>query len=108
MKCDQCFPYLQELFTRKIPFHSRLRREAVIAAIIRGPLTRPSEDETLTRLTNYWWDICSSCWNREPFSRPKMFAVLESISIVASGTAAEENRALKISGLAALFTISQV
>ena len=79
-----------------------------MAAIIQGPPTRPSEEETLSRLTNDWWDICSSCWNRQPVLRPPMSAVVKSISVIASGIAAEENRTLKISGLVALFTSSQV
>ena len=108
MKCDQCFLNPQELFTRKSPFHNCRRREMVEVAIIRGPPTRPGERETLDRLTNDWWDICLSCWNRKPVLRPPMSAVMKSISAVTSGIAVEENRTLKISGLVALYTSSQV
>lgn len=97
---------------RKIPFHSCRNGGAVMAAVmavvIRGPPTRPSEGETLTRLTDDWWNICSSCWNRQPVLRPPMSAVVKSISAMASGIAVEENRTLKISGLVAIFMFSQV
>ncbi|KAL4072062.1 kinase-like domain-containing protein, partial [Scleroderma citrinum] len=92
-----------ELFTGKVPYHDRREYLAVLCAITRGPPTRPSEDETFSRLTDNWWEMCSSCWNRQPFLRPPMSHVVKSISLLCTGKAghvvAVENRFLGVSGL---------
>ncbi|KAL4065566.1 kinase-like domain-containing protein [Scleroderma yunnanense] len=41
-----------ELFTRKIPFHGCWGNIAVMTRIVRGPLNRPSADDTLFRLAD--------------------------------------------------------
>ncbi|KAL4072045.1 kinase-like domain-containing protein [Scleroderma citrinum] len=82
-----------ELFTRSIPFPDRGH-----------PLVRPSEDETLSRLTDRWWEMCSSCWDGQPFLRPQMSGVMKSISLLSTEElrpdAVRDDRVLEISGLA--------
>lgn len=68
-----------ELFTRERPFHS-LTIKAVNSGVMRGMTpTRPSREETYSRLTDPWWDICVKCWEYEPASRPTIEDVLEKI-----------------------------
>ncbi|KAL4065558.1 hypothetical protein V8B97DRAFT_1147455 [Scleroderma yunnanense] len=81
-----------ELFTRSIPFPDRGH-----------PLVRPSEDETLSRLTDRWWEMCSSCWDGQPFLRPQMSGVMKSISLLSTEElrpdAVRDDRVLEISGI---------
>ncbi|KAG6332469.1 hypothetical protein ID866_6619 [Astraeus odoratus] len=65
-----------ELFTRMDPFHSCSKMETVIYSIIRGPPARPSDEDTCFRLTDGWWNICLSCWERDPQQRPTMSQII--------------------------------
>ena len=68
----------QELFTRKTPF----RRSPVdVLSKIRGEqlVDRPSDEETCSRMTDQWWDICLSCWNRTLSRRPTMTDIVKKI-----------------------------
>ena len=99
MACD-LFPYPQELFTGKMPFHECQVPAAVMYKILRALPARPGEEETFFRLTDDWWEMCSSCWNRQPFLRPQMSAVVKSISAKAGSISAIGSRILEISGSA--------
>ncbi|KAI6100653.1 kinase-like domain-containing protein, partial [Pisolithus croceorrhizus] len=69
-----------ELFTRLIPYHDCLRVENVIVRLTKGELPpRPSEESTLFRMTDVWWEICVSCWRSEPSSRPSMRELMEKV-----------------------------
>lgn len=57
---------LQELFTRSFPFHDI---QDVKQRIVKGPPERPSD---CSRLTDKWWEIFSSCWERDPRLRPSI------------------------------------
>lgn len=68
-----------ELFTRERPFHP-LKRTNVRNIVCRGEIpARPSREETHSRLTDPWWDICLKSWKFEPVSRPTIADVLEDI-----------------------------
>ncbi|KAI6045735.1 kinase-like domain-containing protein, partial [Pisolithus marmoratus] len=69
-----------ELFTGKVPFHDTRSPVNVIARIVRGQLPDyPSKRSTCSRLTNKWWQICSSCWKPDPPLRPTMLQIVEMI-----------------------------
>lgn len=69
-----------ELFTRAIPFHDCGSIKHVIDMLFAGGLPpRPSEESTQFRLTNEWWSICTSCWGRDPSSRPTMQDIIEKV-----------------------------
>lgn len=68
-----------ELFTRRIPFHDRQTIKSLFTRIRQGPPDRPSDEETHFRLTNQWWDMCSSCWNRDPSLRPTMSDIVRTV-----------------------------
>jgi len=71
--------YLQELFTRALPFDSILNSEELERRIWQGPPDRPSGETTRQRLTDGWWRICLLCWSRKPYQRPSVDEVLEMI-----------------------------
>ncbi|KIM64459.1 hypothetical protein SCLCIDRAFT_632160 [Scleroderma citrinum Foug A] len=71
-----------ELFTRKPPFHCIESEEDVKARVLRDPPNRPSEEETCSRLTDGWWDICLPCWQRNPSSRPDMTEIASKIKLM--------------------------
>ncbi|KAI6044476.1 WD40-repeat-containing domain protein [Pisolithus marmoratus] len=67
-----------ELFTRSIPFHECGCRENVMWRIWTNELPScSSEESTLCRMTDPWWETCMSCWRREPSSRFLMKELLE-------------------------------
>ena len=68
--------YLQELFTRALPFDSIRSSEVLERRIWQGPPDRPSGETTCQRLTDGWWRICLLCWSREPHQRPSIDEVL--------------------------------
>ncbi|KAI6001248.1 WD40-repeat-containing domain protein [Pisolithus albus] len=69
-----------ELFTRTIPFPDCPRFENVMYRLITKKLPpRPSEESTLSRMTDAWWEICMSCWRFEPSSRPSMKEIMEKV-----------------------------
>ncbi|KAI6096360.1 hypothetical protein F5141DRAFT_585659 [Pisolithus sp. B1] len=69
-----------ELFTRLVPFHDFLRLEDVMITLMMGQLPfRPSEESTLSRMTDVWWENCVSCWRSEPSSHPSMKELMEKV-----------------------------
>ncbi|KAI6124874.1 WD40-repeat-containing domain protein [Pisolithus croceorrhizus] len=69
-----------ELFTRLMPFPDCPRFENVMYRLITKQLpSRPSEESTLSRMTDAWWEICTSCWRYEPSSRPSMKEIMEKV-----------------------------
>ncbi|KAI6044175.1 WD40 repeat-like protein [Pisolithus marmoratus] len=69
-----------ELFTRLIPFHDCPYFVNVMHRLVTGQLPpRPSEESTFSRMTDAWWEICMSCWRREPLSRPSMKELMEKV-----------------------------
>lgn len=73
------FSFLQELFTTKPPFYEIPGLKAVISRILQGAPSRPTDKDTCGRLTDAWWDICSSCWHREPSGRPSISEILRKL-----------------------------
>ncbi|KAI6130668.1 kinase-like domain-containing protein [Pisolithus croceorrhizus] len=62
-----------ELSTRTVPFRDCRNPGNVLGRIMKGKLPpRHGEESTHLRLTDAWWDICTSCWGRDPLSRPTM------------------------------------
>jgi len=71
---------MQELFTRKDPFHLFATTASIITRIVgRGP-DCPSMDDTCARLTDEWWAICTNCWEYDPVSRPTMSCIIQTIT----------------------------
>ncbi|KAI6151689.1 hypothetical protein BKA82DRAFT_955776 [Pisolithus tinctorius] len=69
-----------ELFTRKAPFH-RIPHMRLVHRICTGQTPdRPTDEETLSRLTDEWWNLCLSCWRFEPLSRPTISHIVETIA----------------------------
>jgi len=71
---------MQELFTRKDPFHCLTSVGAIITGIVRGSPDRPSTDDTCARMTDEWWDLCTNCWEYDPVSRPTMPCIIQTIT----------------------------
>lgn len=68
---------LLELLTRKDPFHG-IKRNGVMCKMHRNEIPdRPRDEETFSRLTDGWWDICLRCWNFNPSLRPTIAHVLQ-------------------------------
>ncbi|KIM53489.1 hypothetical protein SCLCIDRAFT_1222715 [Scleroderma citrinum Foug A] len=44
----------------------------LITRIMSDTPDRPTEESTSSRLTDVWWALCTSCWNRTPTSRPSI------------------------------------
>ena len=71
---------MQELFTRKSPFYYLTVSSAVISKIVRGHVPeRPSIEDTCSRMSNMWWDMCTHCWKHDPSSRPTMAYIVKQI-----------------------------
>ncbi|KAI5997621.1 kinase-like domain-containing protein [Pisolithus orientalis] len=69
-----------ELFTRLMPFHDCLHFANVMHRLVMGRLPlRPSEESTLSHMPDAWWEICTSCWQREPSARPSMKDLMETV-----------------------------
>jgi len=76
---------LQELFICKDPFYNIHPKASLFVLIIRGHLPdRPSDEDTHSRMTSIWWDICCRCWNRSPSSRPTMATLVDCIAEIVS------------------------
>ncbi|KAG6329775.1 hypothetical protein ID866_9315 [Astraeus odoratus] len=59
-----------ELLTRLTPFHDCRNNQSLINRILLGQLPdRPSQELTCFRMTDEWWEMCLSCWKRDPKSR---------------------------------------
>ena len=74
--------YLQELFSRMDPFPKLRTFQAIQHAILEGQFDRPSSEETRSRLTDCWWNLCSSCWKFDQISRPSISDVVNRISYI--------------------------
>ncbi|KAI6148913.1 WD40 repeat-like protein [Pisolithus tinctorius] len=69
-----------ELFTRSRPFHDCFNMASVVYRISWGPLPhRPPAGLTEFRMTDPWWDICTSCWRTDPSLRPTIEAIVEKV-----------------------------
>ncbi|KIO08781.1 hypothetical protein M404DRAFT_133091 [Pisolithus tinctorius Marx 270] len=69
-----------ELFTRAVPFPDCYNEANVLGRLVRRELPpRPAEESTQFRLTDAWWDICTSCWRSDPSSRPTMSDIIEGV-----------------------------
>ncbi|KAI6094564.1 kinase-like domain-containing protein [Pisolithus sp. B1] len=71
---------LLELFTRKPPFHPLKPTAAMLRICRRETPCRPSDEETCSRLTGPWWNVCLKCWEYEPASRPTIADVLQDVA----------------------------
>ncbi|KAI6019839.1 WD40-repeat-containing domain protein [Pisolithus orientalis] len=68
------------LFTRAAPFRDCRNPGSVFGRLLKWKLPpRPAEESTQFRLTDTWWRICTSCWTRDPWSRPTMKDILEQV-----------------------------
>lgn len=69
-----------ELFTREPPFFDSLDSANVSIRLTSGIMPyRPAECSTQFRLTDAWWKICISCWERDPLFRPTMEEIKERV-----------------------------
>ncbi|KAI6097182.1 kinase-like domain-containing protein [Pisolithus sp. B1] len=69
-----------ELFTRTVPFPDCRGPLQVIAMLAKRKLPhRPALESTLFRLTDAWWEICLSCWENDPSSRPTTKDIIEKV-----------------------------
>ncbi|KIN92954.1 hypothetical protein M404DRAFT_1009280, partial [Pisolithus tinctorius Marx 270] len=69
-----------ELFTRSIPFHDCRHDASFMRRIVEGNLpARPAGESTQFRLSDAWWEICMSCWKKDPSSRPTIKQVKATI-----------------------------
>ncbi|KAI6094881.1 kinase-like domain-containing protein, partial [Pisolithus sp. B1] len=69
-----------ELVTRTVPFREcRNLTEVIIRLQTRRLPSRPAEESTQFRLTDAWWEICTSCWRYVPSTRPTMEDIQEKV-----------------------------
>lgn len=68
-----------ELLTRKRPFHHLNTNGAIMYHIFFKARERPSPDVSCSFLTDKWWNLCLSCWVRDPNRRPSMSSVVKNI-----------------------------
>ncbi|KAG6329705.1 hypothetical protein ID866_9385 [Astraeus odoratus] len=91
-----------ELFTAKVPYHNSKTNRAVVTRILQGPPDRPAMEDTSFRLTDEWWELCSSCWNPRPHLRPPISGIAKFFSKYAVGVETkmvnQGTRILRISG----------
>ncbi|KAG6329145.1 hypothetical protein ID866_9944 [Astraeus odoratus] len=71
-----------ELFTRSPPFHDCGNISSIMVRILRGPPERPTQESTCHRMTDAWWELCSSCWRKRPSSRPAILEIMDRIHTV--------------------------
>ncbi|KAL4068442.1 kinase-like domain-containing protein [Scleroderma yunnanense] len=74
-----------ELFTRRRPFNEAQSLAALLVRILKGPPDRPTDESTYSRLTDEWWDLCVSCWKREPLRRPKIAYLVQKTDQMMAG-----------------------
>ena len=81
--CHSGFPYFhtnkvaQELFTGKPPFSDPTGMMQLVVRVTKGPL--PVQPD---HMPDDWWDLCLSCWQRQPTSRPTMSTLVQQIEEV--------------------------
>ncbi|KAI6113824.1 WD40 repeat-like protein [Pisolithus croceorrhizus] len=69
-----------ELFTRRVPFPNCRHPANVLGSLIQGRLPpQPTAESTQFRLTDAWWEICMSCWERNPSLRPTVRVIVEMV-----------------------------
>ncbi|KAI6116494.1 kinase-like domain-containing protein [Pisolithus sp. B1] len=69
-----------ELVTQTVPFSECRNSSAVVSRLLTGKLPpRPDEVSTHFRLTDTWWEICTSCWRYVPSSRPTVEDIREKV-----------------------------
>ncbi|KAI6010018.1 hypothetical protein EDC04DRAFT_817435 [Pisolithus marmoratus] len=74
-----------ELFTRTAPFSDCRNPANVFGRLMKGKLPlRPTRQSTQFRLSDAWWEICTSCWELVPSSRPVMKDIIEHVKAAIS------------------------
>ncbi|KAI6042231.1 kinase-like domain-containing protein [Pisolithus marmoratus] len=69
-----------ELFTRSIPFRDCRSVAVLTTRLMMGKLPpRPADKSVQYRLSDVWWNICMSCWRRDPLSRPTMNDIIKKV-----------------------------
>ncbi|KAI6149064.1 kinase-like domain-containing protein [Pisolithus thermaeus] len=69
-----------ELFTRAVPFSDCNNSRHVLGRLMQKKLPlRPTEESTQFRMTDAWWEICTSCWGHDPSSRPTMRDIVDRV-----------------------------
>ncbi|KAI6116462.1 kinase-like domain-containing protein, partial [Pisolithus sp. B1] len=69
-----------ELFTRAVPFPDCRSTTGLMVKLTSGELhPRPPAESTQFRMTDAWWEICSSCWGHHPSSRPAMRDIVDRV-----------------------------
>ncbi|KAI6095299.1 kinase-like domain-containing protein [Pisolithus croceorrhizus] len=69
-----------ELFTREEPFSDCRSSSGLMTRILRGGLPHlPAAQSTQFRMTDAWWEICTSCWGYDPSSRPAMKDIVDEV-----------------------------
>ncbi|KAI6125658.1 kinase-like domain-containing protein [Pisolithus croceorrhizus] len=86
-----------ELFTRDVPFNSITSLPAVMLQVLEGPPDRPSLKSTCFRMTGDWWELCLSCWKRDPSARPQTSEILSRIQTWQERTSSSSADELKFS-----------
>jgi len=71
---------MQELFTRSFPFDDIKYSTQLKQRIAQGPPERPTGKAICSRLTDRWWNVFSSCWERDPWIRPSMEEVARRVA----------------------------
>lgn len=88
-----------ELFTREIPFSAISSLPAVMLQVLERPPDRPSSKSTCFRMTEDWWQLCLSCWQRDPSTRPQISEILSGIQTWQEKTSSSSADELKLSTL---------
>ncbi|KAI6097166.1 kinase-like domain-containing protein [Pisolithus sp. B1] len=86
-----------ELFTRAVPFPDCRSTTGLMVKLTSGELhPRPPAESTQFRMTDAWWEICSSCWGHHPSSRPAMRDIVDRVkaAILQAGLASSHLDAL--------------
>lgn len=74
-----------ESSTREVPFRDCRNPVNVLCGIMKGKLPpRPGEESTQFRMTDTWWEICTSCWGRDPLSRLSMRDITKKVKAAIS------------------------
>ena len=84
---------LQELFTRKRPFHYLPRDAAIVLHIVYLEIQRSKLDPS-SHLTDGWWNICLLCWDRDASQRPVISDIAGHIKALLQTTCARIVRAI--------------
>jgi len=66
---------LKQAFTGEVPFHPNNPAAAMLAILNEKRPARP----THPNFTDELWTLMKRCWNQDPYSRPEMSEVLETL-----------------------------